>query len=118
MQSSIRLALLAVLLLRSAPAYADLIYRGGGLVYDDVLNITWLQDANFGAGSIYDSGVSTTDGRMLWANAAAWADNLSYFDSVRNTTWLDWRLPSVSPIGTSVLTTTAQTTAQRIMAPT
>jgi len=28
-------------------ANASLWYRGGGLVYDDVLNITWLQNANY-----------------------------------------------------------------------
>ena len=46
---------------------AELHDRGGGLIYDDVLNITWLQDANYGAGSIYDNGDSITDGRMTWA---------------------------------------------------
>ena len=29
------------------PAGATLIDRGGGLIYDTVLNITWLQDANY-----------------------------------------------------------------------
>ncbi len=31
-------------------AQATLIDRGSGLIYDDELNITWLQDANYGAG--------------------------------------------------------------------
>ena len=44
--------------------------------YDDVLKITWLGDANAGAGSTYDNGSSTTDGRMTWDNADAWAKNL------------------------------------------
>lgn len=84
------LALLAGLCLSGA-AQAALIDRGGGLIYDDVLNITWLQDANYAQTSVYD-----TDGRMNWANANAWAAGLSYggFD--------DWRLPTVGPVnGTS-----------------
>ncbi len=74
-------------------AQAALHDRGGGLIYDDVLEITWLWDANYGAGSAYDDGGyddggDTTDGRMTWDNAVAWADGLSYggYD--------DWRLPT------------------------
>lgn len=56
------------------PAYAVLINRGGGLIYDNDLNITWLQDANLG-------------GKMTWDDASAWVDNLNFagFD--------DWRFP-------------------------
>ena len=94
--------LLAVLLTCLAmPTSAALIDRGGGLIYDDVLNITWLQDANYGAGSSYDNGSSTTDGRMTWDNAVAWATNLSYYDSVRNITYDDWRLPTLGPVNGS-----------------
>ena len=64
-------------------ASAALIDRGGGLIYDDDLNITWLQDANYARTSGHDA-----DGRMTWAQAMAWAANLVYggFD--------DWRLPT------------------------
>ncbi len=31
---------------------------------------------------------------MTWANANTWAANLSYYDSVRNVTYDDWRLPT------------------------
>ena len=31
-------------------SHAALIDRGGGLIYDDVLNITWLQDAGYALG--------------------------------------------------------------------
>lgn len=60
----------------TVPARANLIDRGNGLVYDDDLNITWLQDAS-------NSGVT-----MTWTEAASWADNLVFqgFD--------DWRLPA------------------------
>ena len=74
----------------SGAAQATLIDRGGGLIYDDQLNVTWLQDANYAKTSGYDD-----DGRMTWNDAMTWAANLSYFDSVRNVTYADWRLPFV-----------------------
>ena len=95
---TLTLALLAGLAL-SGGAQATLFDRGGGLIYDDVLDVTWLQDANYGAGSSYDNGLSTTDGSMSWANAVAWAANLSYYDSVRGVTYDDWRLPTVLDTG-------------------
>jgi hypothetical protein len=39
--------------------------------YDTLLDITWLADVNTGAGTIYDDGGLTTDGRMSWLNASA-----------------------------------------------
>lgn len=81
-------------LLASGAAQATLYDRGGGLIYDDVLNITWLQDANYAKSSGYDY-----NGWMTWDAARTWADTLSYFDSARNVTWSDWRLPTVNPIG-------------------
>jgi hypothetical protein len=70
------------------PAGATLIDRGGGLIYDTVLDVTWLQDANY----LYTSG-GDADGRMPWDDVAAWVAGLEYYDSVRDTTWTDWRLP-------------------------
>ena len=48
---------------------------GVGLIYDDELDITWLQNANY------------TNGTMSWDEAVAWADALVFqgYD--------DWRLP-------------------------
>ena len=86
-------ALLAGLALSGA-AQATLIDRGGGLIYDDVLNITWLQDANYAKTSGYDA-----DGRMTWDQATTWAANLSYYDSVRGVTYDDWRLPTMIDTG-------------------
>lgn len=65
-------------------------------LYDDVLNVTWLRDANAGAGSAYDdigiNGGTTTDGQMTWAQANTWAANLvvGAYD--------DWRLPTLKPV--------------------
>ena len=52
-----------------------------------MLNITWLQDANYAKTSGYDS-----DGQMEWNVAVAWADGLVYGG------YSDWRLPTVNPI--------------------
>ena len=73
-------ALCAGLLLVGMISTADaaLVTRLGGLaVYDTDLDITWLADTNAGAGSIFDDGLSTTDGLMSWGNANAWATSLT-----------------------------------------
>jgi len=62
------MALTLSLGLLSTGAQAVLIDRGGGLIYDDVLDLTWLQDANYAQTSGHDA-----DGRMTWNNAVAWA---------------------------------------------
>lgn len=70
----------------ATPVKAALHDRGGGLIYDDVLKITWLQDARYAPAT------------MLWSQAVAWAEGLSYYDTVRGVTWTDWRLPQVRPV--------------------
>ena len=80
--------------------------RGNGLIYDDVLNITWLQDANYAytsgyaaanaLGAIESSSINIqADGRMGWDAAKTWVAQLSYggFD--------DWRLPTANLINAS-----------------
>jgi hypothetical protein len=86
-------ALVATLLLTigsiGAPvAHAALNDRGGGLIYDSDLNITWLADANYADTSGYN-----TNGLMNWDAANTWAANLNYggFD--------DWRLSTPSELG-------------------
>jgi hypothetical protein len=71
------LALLAGLAVSGA-AQSSLIDRGNGLIYDDALKITWLQDANHAGGA------------MTWDAAMAWADNLSFGG------YTDWRLPTLN----------------------
>lgn len=63
MKKLLTLALLAGLGISGA-AQATLTDCGGGLIYDDVLNITWLQDANYAQTSGYDA-----NGRMEWSAA-------------------------------------------------
>lgn len=84
------LIILIIFLGFSFSAYATLYDRGGGLIYCDTLNVTWLQDVMYARTSGY-----ITDGRtMNWYEANTWVDNLVYYDKVRDTTWNDWRLPS------------------------
>ena len=87
MKNNITIFLLAIILI-APTAEAALIDRGGGMVYDDILDVTWLQDANYAQTSGYDA-----DGRMSWYNALDWVDSLVYngYD--------DWRLPTVEPVG-------------------
>ena len=49
--------LCAALCLPSMSAHAVLVDRGGGMLYDTVLNITWLQDANYAKTSGYCGGL-------------------------------------------------------------
>ena len=71
----------------SVSAQAALYDRGNGMIYDDVLDITWLQDANYAYTSGYDA-----DGKMTWQQANAWAAQLDHGG------YNDWRLPSANLI--------------------
>lgn len=72
----------------SMPSNAALLDRGGGMLYDTVLNLTWLQDANYAK----TSGYSTT-GRMSWQDAMQWADSLQVGG------FNDWRLATITDTG-------------------
>lgn len=75
-------------------ANAALINRGSGMIYDDVLDVTWLQDANYAKTTGFDF-----DGLLTWEQASTWVSNLVFGG------YSDWRLPSVSPVnGTSFST--------------
>lgn len=65
----------------SGTCSAELIDRGGGLIYDTDLNVTWLKNANVISGN--------------WQKVNALAASFEYFDSVRGVTYDDWRLPKV-----------------------
>jgi hypothetical protein len=79
---------LTVLALGTGVSHATLVDRGGGLIYDDVLNVTWMQDVQY----VNQLGLSN-DGILNHFNALALADSLEYYDSARDTVWNDWRLP-------------------------
>lgn len=96
MNRAISPIILVGLLALPAVSSAALVDRGGGLIYDNTLDVTWLQDANYAKTSGYDA-----DGLMNWSSAKAWASGLDYYDSVRQVSYTDWRLPTVTPIGSS-----------------
>lgn len=60
--------------------------------YDTVLNLTWLGNWNAGAGTTFDDGSNTTDGRMTWSSAVAWAAALNVGG------FTGWQLPGVLDI--------------------
>ena len=67
----------------SGAAQAALTDRGGGMIYDTTLNITWLADWNYANTSGFANG-----GLMNWTTANNWANNLVYGG------YHDWRLPT------------------------
>ena len=85
-------------------AQSALINRGSGLIYDDVLDITWLQDVKYALTMGHPPALTdnpSLPGRMTFTNASDWVNNLEYFDSVRGVTLTDWRLPKINPDGLS-----------------
>jgi len=82
------LSAVAVFALGTGTSNATLIDRGGGFIYDSVLDVTWMQDA------LYAQTVEASDnGRLNHADAMAFAANTVVFDSERGVYWDDWRLP-------------------------
>ena len=97
-KSVIALGLMAGLLL-AGKADATLFDRGNGLIYDNVLNITWTQNANLCVtlNNCFvvplPGGFPPAPGAMIWSDAKIWADNLVYQG------FSDWRLPSMDVNG-------------------
>jgi len=83
------LSSLALFALGTGTSQAMLIDRGGGMIYDTDLNVTWMQDALYAN----TMGVGF-DGRLNYADAEAFAANTVYYDSARDVYWDDWRLPT------------------------
>jgi len=69
----------------SPSGHTALIDIGGGMIYDEDLDITWLADANYAKTNGDDA-----DGLMPWDSAVAWADQLVFGGHD------DWRLPTTS----------------------
>jgi hypothetical protein len=90
---------IAVIILFSENSCAALFDRGGGLIYDSNLDVTWLQDMNYASTEwVQSNGLKgTRDGLMMWDQAIQWASDLEYYDSVRGKTLKDWVLPTVTP---------------------
>lgn len=84
----VALFVVVVMLVMTEATQATLYDRCSGLLYDDELDITWLQDANYAKTSGYDA-----DGSMNFSDAVTWAEQLVYHDNMRNVNYDDWRLP-------------------------
>lgn len=95
MKNTFTAVALTACLILTGVTHAALHDRGGGLLYDDVLDVTWLQDANYAK----TSGRSP-DGQLRWQDAQKWVGELVYHDPVRKVDVKGWRLPTVKPIGT------------------
>jgi len=85
-----RLALCSAILLSTTAAQSALVNRGGGMIYDDVQNITWLSDFNYARTSGF-----SVDGWMFWDTANRWANDLIYGG------FSDWRLPTTNTTASS-----------------
>lgn len=72
------------LLIPSLSVNAALYDRGNGLIYDDVLDVTWTQNGNLPQTLGYGN-----TGLMNWQDAMDWAEQLVYGG------FEDWRLPSI-----------------------
>lgn len=70
-------ALLALGVTLSAGSQASLVVRAPGLIYDSILDVTWLD---------------LLSGELTWEEAVAWADGLDVAG------FTDWRLPRVAPV--------------------
>jgi hypothetical protein len=93
-------AFVAVLSLPVPQAQAALVDRGGGMLYDTVLKVTWLQDANYAKTSGYCGVLGNcdfTDGGMTWTQANTWANGLAHGG------YGDWRLARNSPVNGTTL---------------
>jgi len=89
-----------------SPIKAALLPVLGGLaVYDSGQDITWLANANAGAGSSFDDGSNTIDGRMSWSNANDWAASLEING------FTEWRLPNMDLNGDGTIVDCATASA-------
>ncbi len=81
---------------------ADLICQDGGVRFDEVLDITWLQDEAHPNPSNFDS-----DGLITWEDAVAWADGLEFNDSDRSVTKIERRITTTGGVNDTGISWTA-----------
>jgi hypothetical protein len=94
--------LLVVSCMFAGTSHAALSGRGNGLIYDDVLNITWLQNANLAASETFGVSGIGSNGEMNWSTANDWIAAMNTADYLG---YSDWRLAKASPVnGTNYVT--------------
>jgi len=84
-----------VLVSLSLSANAALVDRGNGLLYDTVLDVTWLQNANLAASNTFGVSGINANGTMSWATAQEWVAAMNTANYLGFNTW---RLPTTNPI--------------------
>jgi len=72
-------------------ANADLFDRGGGLIYDDVSDITWLAEANLAASNTFGVSGIAASGAMNWNTAQNW---IAAMNTAGYLGYSNWRLPA------------------------
>jgi hypothetical protein len=88
-----------LLLLACGSANAALLSRAGGQAYyDDVLNITWLTNANLADTNDFGVAGINANGTMNWAKAQEWIGAMNTANYLGTSTW---RLPTIIDTGTS-----------------
>lgn len=108
------------LMFYTLPAEAALVSRlDGQAYYDDVLDVTWLADANLAASSSFGLAYNAdlgdyagdpygtsyieaiqTDGRMTWGGALHWIDAINANGGTGYLGFSDWRMPTMLDTGT------------------
>lgn len=68
---------LTVSILASRHAAGSLAGWGEGLIYDDVLDITWLQNANLAATETFGVAAIDGNGYMNWPTAQTWVSAMN-----------------------------------------
>jgi len=90
---------LLVLLLACGSAHAALLSRAGGQAYyDDVLNITWLANANLADTNDFGVAGINASGTMNWTTVQSWIGAMNAANYLGTSTW---RLPTIIDTGTS-----------------
>ena len=89
----------------STGAQASLTSSGPLTVFDSGQNLTWTKDANLAKTRSDD-----VDGKMNWATAVAWANNLDYAG------YTDWVLPTQAQLSTQFSTNLGEAAGSSITA--
>ncbi|MCK4951090.1 MAG: DUF1566 domain-containing protein, partial [Gammaproteobacteria bacterium] len=76
-------------------AQASLIDLGNGLIYDDILDVSWLKDANLAANNTFGVSGIAVDGTMNWYTAFDWINALNSNNYMGYSTW---RMPTLTPV--------------------
>ncbi|MEJ2610349.1 MAG: hypothetical protein P8179_09715 [Candidatus Thiodiazotropha sp.] len=99
--------------LLAANSQAALFDRGGGLIYDDVLDVTWLQDVTYVLDKKREAGVIPGYARAVnWYQAMDFISEFSY--NVQGFSTTGWRLPEISGYSTESFNASGTATGSQV----